>query len=572
MWSYSYRPEIWPAIVTLALMVYLGQYSWRRRHIPGARFFAVACAVCSPWILGVIMEISATAIPTQIFWYQFQAVWLMPVAALITCFILQFAGLDSWLSLRTCALLLLVPVLNALTIATNPFHHLMWTGFETTAHVVPLPGALYWLFNSYVYLLGLINLAVLVWLAVRSPGHRWPVAIIVCGQILGRIGYALDKMDTGWFGPGETAFFTVGIVATSYAIAFLGFHMIDPVTAARTSVLEQMREGMFVLDSNNRILDLNPMAASILGIPPNSLLGRSVAGILPLDSGAPQGSDVAGTGQTEIVLGGPDSPRVYDVNRTPLKDRSGDLIGQLLLLHDTTEHRQAQARILEQQEVVATLRERERLARELHDGIGQTLGYVGLQAQAALKWVRGGNMEKAESLLGRLTDVAHEAHADVRESILGLKADSLQEWSLIPTLRAYLEKYQTNYGIRTELAISDGVADDTFEPAAGVHLLRVVQEALSNSRRHGGARNVTVVVGMNDSRAHVIITDDGTGFDNSRHGGAGGSHFGLTFMRDRMQQIGGSMEIDSRPGTGTVLRLDVPAGDQGRKNGAGSAG
>ena len=572
MWSYSYRPEIWPAIVTLALMVYLGLYSWRRRHIPGARLFAMACAACSPWILGVIMEISATTISTQVFWYQFQAAWLMPVAAIITCFILQFAGLDSWLNLRTCALLFLIPVLNALTIATNPFHHLMWTGFETTAHVVPLPGGLYWLFNSYVYLLGLINLAVLVWLAVRSPGHRWPVAIIVCGQILGRIGYALDKMDTGWFGPGETAFFTVGIVATAYAIAFLGFHMIDPVTAARTSVLQQMREGMFVLDSNNRILDVNPMAASILGIPADNLLGRSVSGILPLDSGAPQGSDDAGTGQTEIVLGDPDSPRVYDVNRTPLRDRNGDLIGQLLLLHDTTEHRQAQARILKQQEVVATLRERERLARELHDGIGQTLGYVGLQSQAALKWVRGGNMEKAELLLGRLTDVAHEAHADVRESILGLKADSLQGWSLIPTLRAYLEKYQANYGIRTELAISDGVAEDTFEPAAGVHLLRVVQEALSNSRRHGGARNVKVIVGMNDSGAHLIITDDGTGFDNSRHGGGDGGHFGLTFMRDRMQQIGGSMEIDSRPGTGTVLRLDVPAGDQGRKLGAGSAG
>lgn len=81
-WSYSYTPEIWPAIVTLVLMVYLGQYSWRRGHIPGARLFAVACAVCSPWIVGVIMEISAVAIATQVFWRQFQAVW--PMAAVAT--------------------------------------------------------------------------------------------------------------------------------------------------------------------------------------------------------------------------------------------------------------------------------------------------------------------------------------------------------------------------------------------------------------------------------------------------------------------------------------------------------
>jgi len=553
-------------------MVYLGQYSWRRRNIPGAGIFAAACAMCLPWVLGVIMEISAVAIPAQVFWHQFQALWLMPVAATITCFILRFAGLDSWLNLRTYALLFLVPVLNALTVVTNPFHHLLWTGFAFSGHVVPLQGPLYWFFNSYVYLLGVVNLAVLTWLAVRSPVHRWPVVIIVSGQLIGRVGYALDKMDTGWFGPGESAFFTVGIVASSYAIAFLGFHMIDPVNSARTSVLEQMREGMLVLDRDNRILDVNPMAASILGVPENSLPGKSVAGILPLDFGLPQNPDDMRTDQAEIVLGNPDSPRVYDVNRTPLRDRTGNLIGQLLLLHDTTEHRRAQDRIIEQQEVVATLRERERLARELHDGIGQTLGYVGLQAQAALKWVRGGNVEKAESLLLRLTDVAQEAHADVRESILNLKADSLHGWSFIPTLRRYLEKYQANYGIRTELALSDQVAEDTFEPATGVQLMRVVQEALSNARKHGGARELKVTVSIADSQARLVITDDGVGFDSSRLGGADGNHFGLTFMRERVQQIGGSMEIDSRPGAGTMLTLDVPTGYHGRFNGEGSAG
>jgi len=514
------------------------------------------------------MEILAVDVTTQVFWHQFQALWPMAAGATITCFILRFAGLDSWLNWRTCAVLFLVPVLHALTIVTNPFHHLMWTGFETTRHVVPLHGPLYWYFNGYVYLLGVINLAVLTWVAIRSPGHRWPVAVIVSGQLLARVGYALDKTDTGWFGPGESAFFSVGIVASAYAIAFLGFHMIDPVTAARKSVLEQMREGMFVLDRNNRILDVNPMAASILGVPAASLLGRPISAILPFDPGVAEDPDDAGAEPVEIVLGKPDSPRTYDVNRTPLRDRHGDLVGQLLLLHDTTEHRQAQARILGQQEVVATLRERERIARELHDGIGQTLGYVGLQAQSALKWVRGGNMDKAESLLGRLTDVAQEAHADIRESIFSLKANSLQGWSFIPTLRTYLDKYQANYGIRTRLTVSDRVAEDTFEPLAGVHLLRVIQEALSNSRKHGSASEVKVAIDMNESQAHVIITDDGMGFDSSRLGGADAdsSHFGLAFMRERMHQIGGSMEIDSKPGVGTVLKLDVPTRDRWRKN------
>ena len=90
--------------------------------------------------------------------------------------------------------------------------------------------------------------------------------------------------------------------------------------------------------------------------------------------------------------------------------------------------------MLEQQRVVATLQERERLARELHDSVGQVLGYLSLQAQTARKRLQDGDGEKAESLLGRLTDVAQHAHADVRESILALKAASSEDWSLLPTL------------------------------------------------------------------------------------------------------------------------------------------
>ncbi len=80
-------------------------------------------------------------------------------------------------------------------------------------------------------------------------------------------------------------------------------------------------------------------------------------------------------------------------------------------------------------------------------------------------------------------------------------------------------------------------------------------------------------IGLNATQAHVTIVDDGTGFDSNGHGGAGDSHFGLRFMRDRMQQIGGgSMKIDSKPGTGTVLTLNVPTRDHGGKTGESAVG
>ena len=154
----------------------------------------------------------------------------------------------------------------------------------------------------------------------------------------------------------------------------------------------------------------------MLGIPANRLRNKPLEDVMPIDAGNLRQIENKETGQTDITLGKEKFARQCRLNLTTLRGRDGEVIGRLILMHDVTEQVRAQSRILEQQGVVATLKERERLARELHDGIGQTLGYVGVQTQTALKWLRDGKHEKAGCLLGRLVEVAKDAHADVRES------------------------------------------------------------------------------------------------------------------------------------------------------------
>jgi signal transduction histidine kinase len=158
--------------------------------------------------------------------------------------------------------------------------------------------------------------------------------------------------------------------------------------------------------------------------------------------------------------------------------------------------------------------------------------------------------------------VAKDAQADVRESILSLSVGSAQSWAFIPALKHYLDRFQANYGIRTELSHPGRMEEDPFSPATGVQVLRVIQEALTNARRHGGAHNVKVVIEQLDSQARIWITDDGSGFTPGAAGQGRGDHFGLAFMSDRMRQIGGSVQIESRHGAGTVVKLDVPVRDR----------
>lgn len=207
----------------------------------------------------MILELSAVDFSTKVFWVKFQAIWQLPVGATVACFVLQYAGLGRWLTRGTYALLFLFPLINVLFIVTNDVHHLIWTGFRMNRHVIASPGKLYWFFTSYIYLLGLVNFVVLVWLAISLPGQRLPVAIILSGQIVGRIVYAIDKLDNDLIGPGESVLFTIGVVAVAYALALLRFHAIDPVAAARKAVLRQMSEGLFVIDLLNWPVILNLM-------------------------------------------------------------------------------------------------------------------------------------------------------------------------------------------------------------------------------------------------------------------------------------------------------------------------
>jgi PAS domain S-box-containing protein len=359
-------------------------------------------------------------------------------------------------------------------------------------------------------------------------------------------------------GPGESVFFTIGVMAVIYGVALLYFHGIEPVAAARKTALQQMREGLIVVDLQNRIADANPTAAKMLGMPENHLSDKRLEEVLPIHADDLRQMENEGTGHTDITMGKADSSRQIRLSSTALRGRHNDVIGRLILLHDVTEQNRAQTRILEQQTMVATLQERERLARELHDGVAQTLGYVGMQTQTAIKWLNDGNREKAGSLLGRLVEVTKDAHADVRESILSLKTGACRDWSFLPALKDYIHRFQANYGISTELSLSEGIDDHTFEPAACVQLLRAIQEALTNARKHSGASMLHVGMQRNGSTAQITIADDGQGFDAGRITQGDDGHFGLVFMRERMAQIGGSLNIESMPGKGTVLTLDVP--------------
>jgi signal transduction histidine kinase len=217
----------------------------------------------------------------------------------------------------------------------------------------------------------------------------------------------------------------------------------------------------------------------------------------------------------------------------------------------------ANARLHERVLDGAVLEERIRIARELHDGLAQVLGYINTQTLAVKRLLATGRTEEARSRLDAMEGAARNVYGDVREAILGLRL-SLPRQGLVPTLRSYLEEYAPMSGAHLSLSADDHVETVELPPEVEIQLVRIVQEALANVRKHARAAHATVRLALHDGVLAIEVADDGQGFDPGLEERTGWPRFGLQTMRERAQALGGRFELEAKPGAGTRVRVTLP--------------
>ena len=215
------------------------------------------------------------------------------------------------------------------------------------------------------------------------------------------------------------------------------------------------------------------------------------------------------------------------------------------------------ARLHEQVRALAITEERERIAREMHDSLAQVLGYVNTKAQATQVLLETNQVEKASAQLTQMATAARAAYADVREGILSLRTSLDGARGLIDTLRDYLALWQEQSGVHAELVL-EAEAPGRLPALAEVQLLRIVQEALANVRKHAQATQARVVLRREQEHLLVQVMDDGVGFDPDERGRHGLPRFGMSTMRERAESLGGSFDVRSAVGEGTCVTVRLP--------------
>lgn len=198
----------------------------------------------------------------------------------------------------------------------------------------------------------------------------------------------------------------------------------------------------------------------------------------------------------------------------------------------------------------ATLQERNRIARELHDSIGHCLTAQSIQLENVSVWFDR-NQEKAKGHLETARSLSKEALASVRQSVSKLRQEPLNGLALPEAIRALLQDYEqhTKLPIQAEIEISESVPKET-----AIALYRLIQESLTNITKHAHAKQVKISLQEIEERYTLTIADDGRGFTLSTNQRG----FGLTSMRERTEAVKGTFDIQSSPGAGCRIWVEIP--------------
>jgi PAS domain S-box-containing protein len=254
----------------------------------------------------------------------------------------------------------------------------------------------------------------------------------------------------------------------------------------------------------------------------------------------------------------------------PIRDPAGTIIGAVVTGRDVTESKQLQAELQASQAELRSLmsehhrvedNERRRIARELHDELQQVLVAIKMEVAAIERHLAATEAQTLAPMLDRIDQLATAGVTSTRRIVNDLRPLMLEELGLVPALEALCQQFQARTGIEANVeATSLPGADGPLPERVEICLYRVAQESLTNVAKHSAARRAHIGLAVgSDGTLTMRVHDDGQGFQgDGRHGPQA---FGLKGMRERVRALGGTLHIDSAPGSGATVVVRIAALD-----------
>lgn len=600
------------ALFAVALgMGALGVYAWQHRDVPGSAGFAFFCFFITEWMLALALRSLSDPMGAAWFWQKaiFVGVNGAPIAALV--FVLGYVGRGHWLAGRRLLLLLIVPILTQIMIETNHLHGLFYRSltFYRLAGLTlkrDVQGPWFWVHMAYGYLLIVTTATLLVWAIWRAhPRYRIQAGFLLIAILPPILINLLEvfklvpevQLSTMPFG-----FAMTGLLA---GWTIFRYQFLDLAPVARSALVEQMIDGMLVIDTRGRIVDLNPSMGVFLNrhlhtdqhFTITDLLGQPVERLL--SRGSTLLREIAQ--QLEVSplmhIEQDETQEYYDVQITPLQNGQDKSTGYLILLHDVEGRVHAEQALREAKEIAETAHRQSRLTNLKLMSANVNLEQRNVELDAYARTVAHDLKNPIALLLGHM-ELLQESWADLSDEML---QESLQQavqigGKLVEIVDAllFLSQVRQTEEIETKpLAMADSAAKAverlhqeiqwrnatvTLPPTLpqalgyGPWIEEVWVNYLSNALKYGGdPPQITIGAEVEaDTQVRYWVQDNGPGLTDQQQsqlftefirlhrGDVEGHGLGLAIVRRIVERLGGRVGVSCLPDQGCTFFFTLP--------------
>jgi PAS domain S-box-containing protein len=352
-----------PAILLSAGLLALALTAWRRRSMAGAISFTIFIAVVAEWTFFSALEVSAESLPEKVRWAQLQYIGITVAPAAWFAFTLQYLGLGKFLSRRGILALAIEPLLINILVWTNPYHGWIWTeiGSVQAGGITLLAlryGLGFWAHVVYAYSLLFFSAMLLIQRYRRAPSPlRQQILILLAGlgiTLSSNLLYVMRILPV-LVDPTPLSF-AIGGVLVSWGL--YRYRFLDVMPTAYSTIVEQLQDGIIVLDAYDRVVDMNPLAERVLGSPLSRVIGRSADEVFQGRLERFHPGRLAPGEVREVALGNGHPPRYFELRVSPIYNDRRQITGRLAMLHEITDRKQAELalrRRLEFEQLVMTI-------------------------------------------------------------------------------------------------------------------------------------------------------------------------------------------------------------------------
>jgi PAS domain S-box-containing protein len=556
--------------LSAALILGVTFIAFRHITVRGAQYFIFLVLSVEAWTLFTGLEYAAVEPGLKLLFGKLEYLGIATIGATWLMFALSYNFKEKWLTRRNIIILFLIPAIAIIAAFTNEMHGLLWlqvTPSSTVpgANLIYEHGPIFWLTFIFDYLTLFIGAFVIVDSALRARDvYRWQMIGLVASAIIPWVGNIIYILKLGPF-PGldlTPLGFTLSAIVISFSIFYLG--LFDLVPFARDQLVEGLMDGVLVLDTNDRVADINPQARELMGVGKKRVIGQTVGHFLePWPDLLGQFRDVK-SAQIEIHL---NNSTISDIELriSPLADEQGHLIGRLFIAQDISKRKNLE-------------KLRDDLIRSMVHDLRNPLGSVMLSMDL-LKTELTPVLTEEQLITFQTGEQSVQKILRLVNSILDINRLESGEMPLkreqISLQKIVAEAFKTqllmanNKGIVLEKSIPFGLPAVMIDTEL---MPRVFQNLIDNAVKFSPNEGVVEIGAKNNPNGREIIvsvSDSGPGiqgnvknrlFEKFSTGNVkgSGSGLGLAFCRLVVEAHGGRIWLDEETKTGTTISLSIP--------------